>query len=164
VDEDEDAAGSDDDDGVAKRGKKQPADDTEWVPKEKLGEWPALHAKLLALKVLRNRCLARAGIEGAMDVAVPVLRLLFTLLNDSGSMTEGAADQCVFFCCREALRVAELTSVGSPKAMARMRLQAAVSLLHLASRSEYAELITQSANFVVLAVTVQVSSGVPIRQ
>ena len=45
-----------------------------------------LRAKILALKVCRNRCLAHASSEKALEIATPVLKLLATLLEHEGSL------------------------------------------------------------------------------
>lgn len=64
-------------------------------------EWGVLSlqagAKLLCLKICRNRCIANAGgaKEEAMIVATPVLKMLFTVLANGGAMKEGAEEQCV---------------------------------------------------------------------
>jgi len=105
--------------------------DEEWV--EDLAMSPQLKAKLLALKVCRNRSLAHASSDTALDIARPVLKMFTTLLQYSGSFTAEAPDD--------------------PQTKARLRLQAAVSLLHLASIGNYAPEI--ATNFVLLAVTVQ---------
>jgi len=56
---------------------------------------PRTKAKLLAVKICRNRCLVHAKSESALDVAAPVLKMLVTLLANGGSMTETAADEYV---------------------------------------------------------------------
>lgn len=53
-------------------------------------------AKLLSLKICRNRCIAHGNSESALDVGTPVLKMLFTLLANGGSMTENATDECAF--------------------------------------------------------------------
>jgi sister-chromatid-cohesion protein PDS5 len=46
----------------------------------------SLRAKLLALKVCRNRCLAHAGTPQALEFATPVLKLLATLVEHDGTL------------------------------------------------------------------------------
>ncbi|PCH44760.1 hypothetical protein WOLCODRAFT_78395 [Wolfiporia cocos MD-104 SS10] len=105
--------------------------DAEWV--EDVDMLPSLHAKLLALKVCRNRCLAHASSDTAIEIAKPVLKMFTSLIAYNGSFTADAAD--------------------SLKTKARLRLQAAISLLHLSSVEKYASEI--SAHFAPLAITIQ---------
>ncbi|KAI0689173.1 armadillo-type protein [Cytidiella melzeri] len=105
--------------------------DEEWVEDNQMT--PQLQCKLLALKVCRKRCLAHANSDHAMDIAKPVLRMLMTLLQHSGSFSEDAVDD--------------------PKAKARLRLQAATSLLHLATMKKFADNIGPS--FALLALEIQ---------
>ncbi|THH15253.1 hypothetical protein EW146_g5196 [Bondarzewia mesenterica] len=106
-------------------------DESEWTDNDVLS--PALRAKIISLKVCRNRCLAHASSDTAIDIATPVLKMFITLLEYRGSLSLGSNDD--------------------PKVKARMRLQAAVSLLHLATAEKYSSFI--STNFVLLALTMQ---------
>ncbi|GLB39171.1 putative cohesin-associated protein pds5 [Lyophyllum shimeji] len=105
--------------------------DEEWVLDEDVS--PKLRAKILSLKVCRYRSLAHASSDKALDISTPVLKMFATLLEFSGSFTGEAGED--------------------PKVMSRMRLQAAVSLLHLSTVETYAQAI--SPKFLRLAVTVQ---------
>jgi sister-chromatid-cohesion protein PDS5 len=111
-----------------------------------------LRAKILSLKVYRNRSLAHASSDAALEISTPVLKMLTTLLDHSGSFTADAAEEYVPF--------AALSSDTnrhhnySPKVMSRMRLQAAVSLLHLSTVPIFANAI--SPKFLRLAISVQV--------
>ncbi|KAG6901443.1 hypothetical protein C0995_011956 [Termitomyces sp. Mi166 len=105
--------------------------DEEWVSDEDMPL--TLRAKILALKVFRYRCLAHAGDEKAVEISTPVFKMLATLLEYSGSFTGEAGED--------------------PKVMSRMRLQAAVSMLHLSTVEVYAQTI--APRFLRLAVTVQ---------
>ncbi|KAH0581979.1 hypothetical protein H2248_011642 [Termitomyces sp. 'cryptogamus'] len=105
--------------------------DEEWVPDEDMS--PTLRAKILALKVFRYRCLAHVADEKAVEISTPVFRMFTQLLEYSGSFTGEAGED--------------------PKVMSRMRLQAAVSMLHLSTVELYAQTI--ASNFLRLAVTVQ---------
>ncbi|KAF8067855.1 armadillo-type protein [Lyophyllum atratum] len=105
--------------------------DEEWVPDEDVS--PTLRAKILSLKVCRYRSLAHAPSDQALDISTPVLKMFATLLEHSGSFTGQAGED--------------------PKVMSRMRLQAAVSLLHLSTVEIYAQAIIPK--FLRLAVTVQ---------
>lgn len=56
-----------------------PAKPGDWEPDENLT--PRARAKLAALKLCSNRCVAHATTEGAIQVATPVLKLFLTILN-----------------------------------------------------------------------------------
>ncbi|KAG6833054.1 hypothetical protein H0H87_012065 [Tephrocybe sp. NHM501043] len=105
--------------------------DEEWVVDEEVP--PILQAKILALKVCRYRSLAHKADENAVEISTPVFKMLATLLEYSGSFTGEEGED--------------------PKVMSRMRLQAAVSLLHLSTVELYAQTI--SPKFLRIAVTVQ---------
>ncbi|KAH8116096.1 armadillo-type protein [Phellopilus nigrolimitatus] len=106
-------------------------DADEWTEEDNL---PALaKAKILALKVCRHRCLVHSKTETALDVATPVLKLLITILENGGLISENSHDE--------------------PTVKSRLRLQAAWSLVQLASVEKFSEII--SPNFVLLAVTIQ---------
>jgi sister chromatid cohesion protein PDS5 len=53
-------------------------------------------AKLLSIKICRNRCIAHGGSKSALDLGTPVITMLLTVLAHGGSMTEEARDECVF--------------------------------------------------------------------
>ncbi|KAG1858786.1 armadillo-type protein [Suillus subalutaceus] len=109
-----------------------PADPyADWVEDDDVQ--PRLRARILALKVCRNRCLAHASTDTALEVATPVLKMLSTLLDHAGSYSADATDD--------------------PKVKSRMRLQAAISLLHLSVVDKFATAI--NTNFISLAITVQ---------
>ncbi|KAF8434558.1 cohesin-associated protein Pds5 [Boletus edulis BED1] len=105
--------------------------DDDWVQDDELA--PIQKARILALKVCRNRCLANASVENAVGLATPALKMFSTLLEHSGSFSADAPD--------------------SSQVKSRMRLQAAVSLLHLSTVEAFATVI--SSNFIWLAITVQ---------
>ncbi|KAG1784584.1 armadillo-type protein [Suillus plorans] len=105
--------------------------DADWVEDDDVQ--PRLRARILALKVCRNRCLAHASTDTALEVATPVLKMLSTLLDHAGSYSADATDD--------------------PKVKSRMRLQAAISLLHLSVVDKFATAI--NTNFISLAITVQ---------
>ncbi|KAH7910374.1 armadillo-type protein [Hygrophoropsis aurantiaca] len=105
--------------------------DTDWIEDDDVS--PTLKARILSLKVCRNRCLAHASSATALDVATPVLKMYMSILEHSGSCTADAPDD--------------------PAVKSRMRLQGAVSLLHLSKIPEYANAINSS--FIWLAITVQ---------
>ncbi|KZT68344.1 hypothetical protein DAEQUDRAFT_812146 [Daedalea quercina L-15889] len=105
--------------------------DEEWV--DDFAMSPLLRAKLYALKVCRNRCLAHATSETAVEIARPVLKMFTTVLQNAGSLTAEARDD--------------------PKTKARLRLQAGISMLHLATVQAFSNEIT--ANFILVAITVQ---------
>lgn len=52
-----------------------------------------LKAKILSLKVCRNRCLAHASSDAAAEISSPVLKMLTTLLDNNGSFKADAAEE-----------------------------------------------------------------------
>ncbi|KAI0634818.1 armadillo-type protein [Trametes polyzona] len=92
-----------------------------------------LRAKVLALKVCRNRCLAHASSEIALEIAQPVIRMFSTVLQYEGAFAADARD--------------------SATVKSRMRLQAATSLLHLSTVRIYAQEVAKY--FVAIALTIQ---------
>jgi sister-chromatid-cohesion protein PDS5 len=67
--------------------------DAEWVEKSDI---PAsLSKKIIALKVCRNRCLGHAASDTALDVATPVLKMFFALLEHGGSLHAENDDKLV---------------------------------------------------------------------
>ncbi|TFK41636.1 armadillo-type protein [Crucibulum laeve] len=106
-------------------------DGEEWVENDDVPDM--LRAKILSLKVCRNRSLAHASAEKALEMATPVLKMLATILEHRGSLT--------------------LNAIEDPKFKSRMRLQAAISLFHLSTVEKYAVAITPK--FLKLAVIVQ---------
>ncbi|KAG8706723.1 hypothetical protein FRC08_000895 [Ceratobasidium sp. 394] len=108
--------------------------DEEWAEDSQLNGTGK--AKILALKVMHNRCLAHAESDAALDMSAPVFKLLFSILDNGGSVN---------------------TSVEyDPMIKARLRLQAAVSLLKLSSIEIYANLVLK--NLIMLAITLQDTS------
>ncbi|KDQ08190.1 hypothetical protein BOTBODRAFT_118968 [Botryobasidium botryosum FD-172 SS1] len=105
--------------------------DADWVEDHELSA--AARAKVLSLKICTNRCLAQAKSESTLDIAAPVLKMLWTLLENSGSLTPNDND---------------ILSVKS-----RLRLRAAVSLLRFATVPQFMEAVM--VNFPLLAVTMQ---------
>lgn len=69
--------------------------DEEWVEEDRL--WPELRAKILALKICRNRCIAHARDDNASEIVKPVLKMFLTLVANSGSFTEDANDESACF-------------------------------------------------------------------
>jgi sister chromatid cohesion protein PDS5 len=73
--------------------------DEEWVEDGDVP--PTLNAKVQALKVCRNRCLAHASTDTALDISTPVLKMFVTLIQCGGLFTADAVDEYVrsmFFC------------------------------------------------------------------
>ncbi|KAJ7039761.1 armadillo-type protein [Mycena alexandri] len=103
----------------------------EWADDSEVSD--NLRAKILAIKVFRNRSLVHAGADNALEMATPVLKMLATLLDNGGSFVADSGED--------------------PKVMSRMRLQAAISLLHLSTIPAYCKAI--AARFVKLALVVQ---------
>jgi sister chromatid cohesion protein PDS5 len=67
--------------------------DAEWV--EKVNMPPSMSKKIIAIKVCRNRCLAHATSETALDMATPVLRMLFALLEHGGTLHVENEDELI---------------------------------------------------------------------
>ena len=65
----------------------------EWVEDDQMG--PELHAKVLALKTCRNRCLAHTKSENALDIAKPVLKMYLTLLQYNGAFSPDSPTEYV---------------------------------------------------------------------
>lgn len=68
--------------------------DDDWVEDHDMG--PIQKARILALKVCRNRCLANASAETALELATPALKMFSTLLEHSGSFSADASDRLGF--------------------------------------------------------------------
>lgn len=66
----------------------------EWAPLDEVSD--NLKAKVLALKVCRNRSLAHASSEKALDIATPVLKMLATLIDHDGSFSADAVEEYGF--------------------------------------------------------------------
>jgi len=65
-------------------------EEDDWMPYNRL---PSLAlAQILVLKLCRRRCLEYAQSESAMDVATPVLKMLFTILDRGGSLKENSLE------------------------------------------------------------------------
>ncbi|CAE6417041.1 unnamed protein product [Rhizoctonia solani] len=108
--------------------------DEEWVEDSQLNAIGK--AKLLALKVMHNRCLAHVHSDAALDISQPVFKLLFTILEHGGAVNPSVE--------------------YDPRIKARLRLQAAVSLLKLSSSETYANVVLK--NLIMLAITLQDTS------
>lgn len=63
----------------------------DWVENEDVSD--ELRAKLLALKVCRNRCLAHTEEDNAAEIATPVLKMLATLVEHEGSLIPNIAEE-----------------------------------------------------------------------
>ena len=50
-----------------------------------------LRTKILSLKLCRHRCIAQAKSESSMDIASPVLKMLTTLLQHDGLLSDKIA-------------------------------------------------------------------------
>ena len=67
--------------------------DVEWI--ERADVPPSLSKRILALKVCRNRCLAHAESDTALDMATPALKMFFALLENGGSLHGESDDESV---------------------------------------------------------------------
>ncbi|GJJ10554.1 hypothetical protein Clacol_004781 [Clathrus columnatus] len=103
----------------------------EWASDEEVSD--LIVAKILGVKICRNRCLVHANSETALANASPVLTMLLNILAHGGSMEEDVAD--------------------NPKVKSRIRLIAATSLLKMAAVPKFCERIMP--HFTLLAVTLQ---------
>ncbi|KAF8675027.1 Cohesin-associated protein pds5 [Rhizoctonia solani] len=108
--------------------------DEEWVEDNQLNAIGK--AKLLALKVMHNRCLAHVNSDAALDVSQPVFKLLFAILEHGGAVNPSID--------------------YDSRIKARLRLQAAVSLLKMSSAETYGNVVLK--NLIMLAVTLQDTS------
>lgn len=67
----------------------------EWADESEVSD--NLRAKVLALKVCRNRSLAHAKEENALEIATPVLKMLATLLEHGGSFVADSGEEWAVF-------------------------------------------------------------------
>ena len=125
-------------------------DADEWEEEEKLPiRWLT---KRLALKLLRNRCIAHATSESAVDMLKPVMKMLVTLLESGGILSPESADVLVHRLLRfradsgSLMSLLFYISLFRPTVKSRLRYQAAVSLLHLAKIEKFAEKMTPHFN------------------
>jgi sister chromatid cohesion protein PDS5 len=65
----------------------------EWIPDEDV--LPSLRAKVFALKVCRNRCLALASSDNALENATPALKMFASVLEHNGSLNPEAEEELV---------------------------------------------------------------------
>ncbi|KAJ3999568.1 armadillo-type protein [Lentinula boryana] len=108
-------------------------DGEEWVEDDEVSD--NLKAKIAALKVLRYRTISHANSKNAIDISTPVLKMLVTVLDRGGSLAGNDAIE------------------EDRKALSRIRLQAAISLMYLSTIPTYAEAL--APKFLRLALTVQ---------
>ena len=66
-------------------------EEVDWVDKDQLP--PLSRAKILALKICRHRCLVHSKSETALEVATPVLKMLFTVIENDGSLKKDGEDR-----------------------------------------------------------------------
>ncbi|KAG8885366.1 hypothetical protein FRB97_001441 [Tulasnella sp. 331] len=107
------------------------APESDWLHDDQLDT--LTRAKLISIKICVNRCLSHVNASTSHDVAMPFLKMLWTLLEHGGSTTANSDDDA--------------------RIQARMRLQAGIALLKLSFNDMYCKMIT--ANFPLLAVMVQ---------
>ncbi|KAJ7348654.1 hypothetical protein DFH08DRAFT_960035 [Mycena albidolilacea] len=96
-------------------------DTEEWADDRTWDMSDNLCAKILAPKTCRNRSLAHADKENALEIAMPILKMLAAPLGHGGLFISQSGE--------------------GPKVMSRMHLQAAVSLLHLSTVPIYSKTI-----------------------
>lgn len=65
--------------------------DEEWAADDEV--FDNLKAKVLALKVFRNRSLAHSTSEKALEISTPVLELYTKLLDHNGSLAEDVTEE-----------------------------------------------------------------------
>lgn len=66
-------------------------DSEEWVEDDDVSA--ASRAKILSLKVCRNRCLVHATSDSALEISKPVVKMFATLLDNRGSLTPDSIDE-----------------------------------------------------------------------
>ncbi|KAJ3762232.1 cohesin-associated protein Pds5 [Lentinula raphanica] len=108
-------------------------DGEEWAEDDDVSD--NLKAKIAAIKLLRYRSMSHAKSKNAVDISTPVLKMLVTILDHGGSLTGDNGIE------------------EDRKALSRIRLQAAVSLLYLSTVPVYAEAL--APKFLRLALTIQ---------
>ncbi|KAF5390105.1 hypothetical protein D9757_003848 [Collybiopsis confluens] len=111
----------------------QEDDGEEWIEDEDVSN--NLRAKVVALKLFRHRCVAHADSKNSIEIATPVLKMLTTITLQAGSI-------------RSNNEVEE-----DRKALSRIRLQAAVSLLYLSTVPVFADAL--APQFIQIALTIQ---------
>ncbi len=57
--------------------------ETDWLPEDQLSS--LARAQIRCLKLFRHRCLKFSNSDSAIDVAKPVIKLLFSILSNGGS-------------------------------------------------------------------------------
>ena len=67
--------------------------DEEWFEDHEVPD--ELEAKLLALKVCRNRSLAFGSSEKALEISTPVLKMFASILENNGSLVPEANEKCL---------------------------------------------------------------------
>jgi sister chromatid cohesion protein PDS5 len=127
-------------------------EEVEWMDEDALP--PLAKAKILSLKVCRRRCLVHAQTESALDIAKPVLKMFLTLLENRGSTRENDPDEWVEQPNNVVFHLTNFVSPLSPRVMSRVRLQAAWSLVKLATVDKFADAIAMYFLPLVLAVQV----------
>lgn len=66
-------------------------DGEEWEEEEEVSL--ACKAKILSLKICRNRCIAHATADTALDISKPVVKMLATILLNRGSLAADSNDE-----------------------------------------------------------------------
>ncbi|KAK0480865.1 armadillo-type protein [Armillaria novae-zelandiae] len=109
-----------------------PDDDTEeeWVEDDVMPD--LLRAKILALKVFKNRTLAYADSDKGLMVSGPPLKIFKQLVEMNGALSSDVTED--------------------PKFMTRLRLQAAVSLLQLCTVQKYEVFVTTAFTRLILVI------------
>jgi sister-chromatid-cohesion protein PDS5 len=131
-------------------------DNEEWTSDDAFDE--STRACIAGLKVLTNRTVAYADSEDADNVSTPVFRLLWSILDRRGTIDK-VRRRRVWFGYVKSSSKPELPTHAtfySAMATARLRLQAALSILKLATVEKYDRTITR--NFQLLAWTMQDAS------
>ena len=123
--------------------------DGDWKEDDQISD--ALRTKILSLKLCRHRCIAQAKSENPMEIAGPVFKMLATLLQHDGLLSDKITTR---YSPSVLLRYASITFTSSPSERSRLRLQAAVSMAYLSAVDTYAQATTPY--FVSLALTIQV--------
>ena len=124
--------------------------DGDWEEDSQISD--CLRTKILSLKLCRHRCITQSKSESPMDVASPVFKMLTTLLQRDGLLSDRITTR---YFSAISLRHLVVIPEFSASERSRLRLQAAVSMAYLSAIDTYAQVT--APHFVLLALTIQVT-------
>ena len=123
--------------------------DGDWKEDSQISD--ILRTKILSLKLCRHRCIAQTNSENPMDVAGPVFKMLTTLLQHDGLLSDKITTR---YFLHHSTSTPSDNSAFSPSERSRLRLQAAVSMAYLSAIDAFTQVTTP--HFISLALTIQV--------